>query len=67
MAADDLYDGRAFYVCLSCDCGIEVQYPGIVDPKAFALTIQRYANGCPRCHSLNTRLQGFIAQPVTAP
>jgi len=66
MASGHRYNGQAFYLCLSCGEGFEVEYPGISDPEAFGLTIQRAADGCQHCHSLDTRLMTLIAKAVQA-
>ena len=61
---DQWYNARAFYTCLECDAGWDVEYSKVSDPQSFGATIQRYADGCPRCRSLNTRLMTLIANPV---
>lgn len=66
MASGDRYNGHAFYQGLSCGESYEVEYPGICDPEALGLTIQRAADGCRHCHSLNTRLVTFSGKRVQA-
>jgi hypothetical protein len=66
MASGDRYNGLAFYQCLGCGEGFEVEYLGISDPETFGLTIQRAADGCRHGRSLNTRLVTIVGEHVQA-
>ena len=50
---------RALYTCAACGAGFVVEYFGVHDAndaKALSSKVQRYADGCPNCGSLDTKL-----------